>query len=294
MKTDYSDSDFKVKWKKLRSVNTENEFLISVYPGKRFNGKLKMRDANKVAIIKNKDTLSIADLIDIVSLREVKTSFLNKLNGELGVGLNLTKAEEMKEFSLRSRLGYQAERWKLTASYDEIRSTRKNSKMVKRMDAALDYQYYLRNNWFTITQLSFFSNNEQKIDLRVLGLGGIGKMLVQNDKWYWTVFVGATYNNENYSSKVREKARNSSEGLVGTEISLFDVTDFSLLSRAVAYPSLTSSNRWRLDYDMDVKYNLPLDFFIKLGFSFNYDNKPVDQASSTDYIFQTTIGWDFN
>jgi hypothetical protein len=55
---------------------------------------------------------------------------------------------------------------------------------------------------------------------------------------------------------------------------------------------MTESGRWRIDYSFDTKYDLPLDFYIKVGFTLNYDNQPVAGASKTDYVFQTTFGWE--
>ncbi|RRO24499.1 DUF481 domain-containing protein [Flavobacteriaceae bacterium 14752] len=64
-----------------------------------------------------------------------------------------------------------------------------------------------------------------------------------------------------------------------------------MLSRAVVYPSLTESGRWRTDFNLDVNYDLPLDFFINFGLSLNYDSQPAQGGDETDYIFQTTVGW---
>ena len=74
---------------------------------------------------------------------------------------------------------------------------------------------------------------------------------------------------------------------------MYDVGDLSLLSRAAAYPSFTEAGRWRAEMSFDAKYDLPLDFYIRLGFNLNYDNRPVEGASETDYVFQSGIGWEW-
>ena len=38
-------------------------------------------------------------------------------------------------------------------------------------------------------------------------------------------------------------------------------------------------------------YDLPVDFYIKVGFTLNYDNQPADDASEVDCLFQAGIGW---
>jgi len=50
---------------------------------------------------------------------------------------------------------------------------------------------------------------------------------------------------------------------------------------------------WRSDAKLDLKYDLPLDFYIKLGLSFNYDNRPADDTREIDYLFQTGTGWEW-
>jgi hypothetical protein len=60
------------------------------------------------------------------------------------------------------------------------------------------------------------------------------------------------------------------------------------------YPSLTESGRVRADFVFDAKYDLPRDFYIQLGLTVNYDNKPVEGAEDRDYVFQTTFGWKWN
>lgn len=84
------------------------------------------------------------------------------------------------------------------------------------------------------------------------------------------------------------------EAFVGLELNLFDFEDISLLSKVTAYPSLTESNRIRTDFSTDFKYDLPLDFFLKLGITYNFDSKPVEGASKDDYIIQTTFGWELD
>jgi hypothetical protein len=74
---------------------------------------------------------------------------------------------------------------------------------------------------------------------------------------------------------------------------MFDVGDLNLLTNATVYPGITESGRWRVDYKIDVKYDLPLDFYVKLSFSANYDNQPVEGASKTDYVFVTGFGWEW-
>ena len=97
-------------------------------------------------------------------------------------------------------------------------------------------------------------------------------------------------NNEKFSTD--DEDRQSLEAFFGTELNLFDIGDLSILTNGYAYPSLTESGRWCADFGLDLKYDLPLDFYLKLGLNYNFDNRPVEGASETDYVFQLSFGWE--
>lgn len=68
--------------------------------------------------------------------------------------------------------------------------------------------------------------------------------------------------------------------------------NISIITKLTTYLSITESKRVRADFNTDVKYELPLDFFIKIGFTNNFDNRPISGAVNNDFIFQTVFGWE--
>jgi hypothetical protein len=65
------------------------------------------------------------------------------------------------------------------------------------------------------------------------------------------------------------------------------------LTSLTAYPSLTESGRWRLDFKIETRYEMWFDddFYIKFSYSMNYDNQPPEGATDLDYVLQTGFGW---
>ena len=108
---------------------------------------------------------------------------------------------------------------------------------------------------------------------------------------YWGTKVGFNRNIEKYSTENDD--RKSWKAYLVTEVNLFDMGDLNLNFLFVAYPGLTEIGRWRTDSKIDVKYDLPLDFYINLGISFNYDNQPAEGAGTFDYVFSTGFGWEW-
>jgi hypothetical protein len=119
---------------------------------------------------------------------------------------------------------------------------------------------------------SALSNTEQKLDIRTNAQLGMGNYIYNTNKAYWGIKIGANNNYEKFSNET--ESRNSWEGYLGTEVNLFDMGDIDLLLVFMGYTGLSDLSRYRSDMNFDLKYDLPFDLFVRLGISFNYDNKP--------------------
>ncbi|MFD0931253.1 DUF481 domain-containing protein [Psychroflexus salinarum] len=290
-KTDYSDSDFKIKWKELVQLKTKTGYLITLSSGEHFSGQLMSTLDGEVAIVSQTDTLATTTLKDIVFLKQIDYSFWGNLEASLSLGYNFAKANNLSQYSVRSNLGYRTKGWSASTSYNHIVSTQSDVFTTQRLDANLVYKHYFKRKWFGLGEVNWLSNTAQNIDLRTLSKLGFGRYLIRTNSLYWGLQTGVSFNQENFSSESLSNSRSSSEAFLGTEANLYDIGDLNLLSRVVVYPSFTESGRWRTDFSVDIKYDLPLDFFINLGLSLNYDNQPANTPNKTDYIFQTTLGW---
>ena len=287
--TDYSDIDFKIEWDKIEEIYTNTYFVITLTDGSRFHGRIASKDSVNVNVIMG-DTLGSSPLENIVFLKSVDSSIWSNLSASVDLGYSLTKANNLRQFSVRSTFGYLSERWSADANYNNVYSSQDEVEDVRRVDAGLIYRYLLPKDYFLLAQLSWLSNTEQSLTLRTTSKLGAGKYLIHTNKTYWGVQTGVSFNNENFSSD--DDTRRSGEAFAGTELNMYDVGDLNLRTNIVVYPSLTESGRLRIDYTFDLKYDLPLDFYINLGLTLNYDNQAVENSSDTDYVIQTTFGWE--
>jgi hypothetical protein len=289
IETDYSDSDFKIEWEGIKEIYSKTKFLITLSSGTRYNGPLKSSTTGSVIIDDYTTGEEEVNLNEIVFLKSVDDGFKSRLYANIDLGFSITKANNLRQVSMRSKIGYLAERWQADASYNNLYSTQDETDAIRRIDGGLSYKYYLPKDWYVPVDLTFLSNTEQLIDLRLNAKLGMGKYFIHTNNAYWGFAVGASYVNENFSSDASDK--NSMEGYFGSELNLYDIGDLSILTKAVAYPSITESGRWRADFVFDTKYDLPLDLYLKLGFTLNYDNQPVEGATDSDYVFSTGLGW---
>lgn len=290
IKTPYSSSDLKVKWKKVKTINSEESFLVTATDGRRHKMEgLDTKNPNNIFIKKDYD--GYIDMSDIVLIRPVKDGFVSRLNASISFGYNFTKASNLSQLSVGSTLGYTSDYYSIGATFNSVRSSQDKVEEIQRTLGELSFNYFLKRDNFLIIQSEFLSNSEQKLRLRMTNKLGYGKYFIHSNQMYLAGALGVAWNNERYEEGINED-RNSGEVYGAVEVNLFDFNDFSLVSGITAYPSLTEKDRVRTDFKIDLKYDLPLDLFIKLGFNYNYDNKPVEGASYADYVIRTTLGWE--
>lgn len=290
-KTKYSDSDFKIEWNGVAEIYTDTYFLITLTDGSRYNGTLKSIEAGKIVIITG-DGQEVETLHDdIVFLDDKDQGFWSQLYFSVDIGFDMTKANNLSTFTTRSTLGFISERWNIDSHFNTLYSSQDAVEDIKRTDGGIGYKFFLPRDWYPLISFDFLSNTEQKLDLRTSWKVGMGKYVLHTNSAYWGFSLGANNNNENFSDETPD--RNSWEGFLGTELNLFNIGDLNLSTKLIAYPSFTESGRMRTDFNFDVKYEMPFDddFYIKIGTTVNYDNRPIEGASEMDYVFHTGVGW---
>jgi hypothetical protein len=292
METDYSDSDFKIQWTKVIKVNSKGEFIVFLKSGERLitTIRTKASDSLTVVLFKNGDEVNIP-IGDIVYIKAVDEGFFARLSASIDLGFSMTKANNLKQLSSRSSLGYLADNWSADVSLDAVRSSQDSVESTSRTDATGTFIYFLWKDWFVYGSVNFLQNDEQKLKLRSTPKVGVGNYIVKTNQMYWSLFIGASWNNENYTDPTIPNRRDA-EANIGSEVKLFDIGDFGFVTSLAVYKSIAEGERIRADYKLDLKYDLPLGFYIGLGYTLNYDNQPVEDASESDYVFQTSLGWE--
>ena len=288
--TEFGDENFKIKWLEIKHIYTSSKFLVSV-KHRIYEGQLQSVTDDKIKVFDTDTTHIVCSLEDIVYLKQFKDKFSNRFSAEFEVGFNLTKAQDVRQFSFRSAIGYKTSKSAFSASYNILRASQTNTEPIRRTDGLLTYSRILFKTWYGIATIYFLSNTEQKIDLRANTQLGIGNYLFATNRAYWGIKAGINNNLERFSNT--ENNRNTWETFYGTELNLYDIEDFNLFFVFMGYHGMTEKGRFRADTNVDLKYDLPWDFFIRLGFSLNYDNQPALNASDTDYILRTGIGWEW-
>ena len=305
--TDYSDTDFKIKWAEIKRISSKSNFLITLEDGRRFNGKIRSLNDSIVEIdtylpevllkfSKRTEKLEKPQgnrieisRVQIVYLNVLDEGFWSRLSLNFDVGINFTKANDLRQYTFNAGLGYLADRWKANMTFNNLRSTQTDADPIKRTELTSNFNYFLPNDWFALYNINTLSNTQQLLNLRVSNIIGIGKYFVHSNKSYLGFQAGLNLNNEKFQGD--ENASQSGELMFGGQYNIYDIGDLDLLTSLAMYPSFTQKGRFRTDFKFDIRYEFKIDLYFKVGTTLNYDNQPASGASSTDYIFQTTVGW---
>ncbi len=289
VETDYSDSDFKIEWGGVAEIYGLNYFLISLSDGTRVTGSFASQADGKV-MLKGELTIYETEMDDIVYIKSVDQDFWSRVYASIDLSLSVAKANNLRQLNTRSNIGYIADLWSVSGSYSQLFSERDDVEATRRTDGSASFSYFLPKDWYIPANISFLSNTEQKLDLRINARLGFGKYVIHTNQSYWGFSLGASYNDEKYATEAEQ--RKSWEGFLSSELNLYDIGDLNLLVSATVYQGLTETERFRSDVKFDAKYDLPLDFYIRAGFTVNYDNKPAEGASETDYVLESGFGWE--
>ncbi|MGB0805063.1 MAG: DUF481 domain-containing protein [Salibacteraceae bacterium] len=288
--TDYSDSDFKIEWDGVEKLSTSTNFLITLSNGERLTGSITEGDSTGLTILTEKDKRKVEN-DHIVYLKSVEEGFWSQVYANVDLGFSFTKAKNLRQITGSAGMGYLGESWSWDARVNTLTSSQDSVSTTNRTDGIVSANLFLPRDLFLVGALDFLSNTEQLLDLRTNTRAGLGYYVVHKNTWYWNFAGGVAYVNEAYSSD--QTSKESMEGFIGTELNLFDLGDFSFFTKVTAYPGITEQGRFRTDFKMDLKYDLPLDFYIKSGLTVNYDNQPAEGATEADYVFNTGLGWEW-
>lgn len=289
--TKYSENDFEIEWDKINEIYTDNYFYVTLTKGKHYYGWLRSSDS-LVSIISRDSAITNTQLDKIVHIISINKGFKNRFNAEVDIGFGIAKSYNLRQLTASAGLGYKSENWLITAFGNVLNSVQDSTDPIQRADANMIFKLIIYNDWYLIPSASFLSSTEQQLNSRWNISLGIGNYIIRSNVAYWGLTAGFNRNIEDYYDE--NSNRYSWEGYLGTELSLFDIGDLKLFVGAVAYPGLSEPGRWRFDGELNLKYELPLDFYVKIEFMMNYDNRPAEGASDIDYFATFGFGWEWD
>lgn len=280
-----------LEFDKVATMGSPEDWDIELTGQRRvFGSILPGTESGTVRIVTVSDTLDV-EISDIVSMTNVNKTLWSRFDGYLELGFNYAKANNATNLNFATRIDYRAPKWLFGVGLDSRFQDQDDAESFKRNQANLYGNYLLPRTWYVGAFTQLEQNQQLDLDLRFL-LGAIGgRDFLQSNRVEWNWLVGVLSNTEEYAGL---ESTNSAEALVGTRFSWFTFGDFEndLTSTLYVYPSLTESDRVRVDFDISYRQDLFGDLYLRFSFYDQYDSQPPPGANDNDYGTSIAVGWD--
>lgn len=285
--TDYSDSDFQIKWEKVVRVESPRKFLVESFAGERLSGSLAPEAGASAKVGDQK-----LDLPEMSLLRPFETAIWSRFDWGFDLGYSMTKANGVRQLTIGSNLAYNGERSLATLSANAFFNRQANAPRTRRWEVSPEYRYLFSRAWFAAATADLFSSEEQRLDLRSTIGGGIGRYFARSSTQHLALFGGAAWTSEKYSDE-NVPDRDSGELFIGVEYRTERLRIADLITRAVVLPSITLPGRYRVNFKVDLDFKLPGDWYMKSGYYNNFDSRPPTSLSRNDFGWKNSFGYEF-
>lgn len=290
LSTDYSDSDFLIKWEKVAHIESSRTYVMETFQSVRSTGTLAPTPAGAGSATIDGERVSLPDL---ASIQPVERSFWSRFDAGFSLGFSGTRANSAKQFTAGGNFSYQDDLRLITAAANLFSSRQANAPRTQRWDVHAEHRRFLGKRLYATGSGSFLGSLEQGLDLRSTLGGGVGAYLRRSTSEYFALGGGVAWTNERYGNPALPIG-NSAEAFAGFDFRTERLRAFDLFTQIVALPSLTVTGRYRLNYRTDLDFNLPGDWFFRTGLYGNFDSKPpAGGLSRNDYGWTNSFGLKF-
>ena len=295
IKPDYTSSTIVLDWNKVDHVESSQLFFVFDPNGTQLTGTLGGEPGSRSLEVETTSPVTIP-FDTVVEIEPLGKTFLRQLRGSIDVGTSFALSNQQKNLNLQGSVTYQTE--KHTVSVDansQFTSQQETSDTNETTGKVAYFREMKRSNWYGVGNANFLSSSAQKVDLRTtLGLG-VAKRLIFTNKTNLIAQGGFGYTIENDAEGTTSNVRSSSlDGAFAVNYSTFRFDSTTLDTSLWVFPSITTPGRVRMTLNQDVYYKFAGDFYVKLSFYDNFDNKPVVGAPENNVGGATTIGWSFH
>jgi hypothetical protein len=179
IETDYSKSDFTIEWSGIKEIYLRSMFLITLTDGRRINGTFQSVDSGgKINITDAQGKKVETKLDDIVYLKGLKSDFWSRVHASIDMGLSISKANDLKQYNIRSAVGYLADKWLVDIYYNDTRSSQDSiaEHQTNRVRGFVYFTFFQKTG-MRLRVSPTLSNTEQALKLRFTSKVGVGNYI---------------------------------------------------------------------------------------------------------------------
>jgi len=283
-----------VKWSHVTGAESIYKFDVETEDGTAYFGSLATTEEPGWLVVTSEsanDTLAVGT---VVLISPIKRSVWRRIDGYLNLGLSFTKSNEVFQFTFGWLASYRTPVDALTFSADLIFNRTEDVTTTQRQDYVLSYQRSLVKKTFGELVVAPQQNVAMGVQLRTVLATAFGINPIQSNHDVLSLAVGIDWNRERSTGP--EPERETWEALARASYSFFrhDFPVTNISTSLTAFPSLTISERIRLEFDTTLTRELVNDLNTSLRIYGSHDEDPPARgAAKTDYGIIFSLGWSY-
>lgn len=149
------------------------------------------------------------------------------------------------------------------------------------------------DNWFYTSIGSFLQSSQQGISLQTSLGGGIGRYLKNTNRTSVSLIGGFAWQDTQYEPSLNLDQK-AVAGLIAGNVQLSVFKKTTLTLNATLFPVLNQPGRVRFNTDSTYSIQIIKNLWWRFSFYENWDNKPPDKLSSSDFGTSSGISYSFN
>ena len=297
-KSDYMKDSVYLDWKRVKSLESNDTFIVSLTSGKRVTGLIgkdgtSAEDSKDFKIVAEGSAVEVT-AAEVIAIGQREASFWNQLTGSIDYGFGFASGNKQTNSSLGADVAFRATKNSVQLATTSQFGSQTNAKNTNRFTFDSQYARLLTQKWLAAGLFSLLRSNQQDLTLRSTYGGGFGRKLVQTDRTSLTVLGGAAFSHESYIPQPgTEPIHNNAESLLGVTFSTFRFKTLNLRSQTLLFPSLSDPGRLRVSSQSGLRIELIRNFNWNFDLYENYDSRPPTSAPKNDLGITTSVGWTF-
>jgi putative salt-induced outer membrane protein YdiY len=283
-----------IEWDVIHSISTNKTYRIELNSGAKMLGAIRPAEESEILTIRMSSGQQEIEFSDVVSMIRVKRekSFWDRIDGSVQLGMNYASGSEIGQANVGLNASFLEQNYEVHTDFGATVTTGSSKIDTRRFDWTTSYARTMQNRWFWVVTSGLNSNDELGIELRALGGGGFGRVLMKDNSKKWTLVAGLAASRE---SRAGEFGQSQIEGMLMSNYSLFyfSPTKSDLSLDLALFPGITESGRLRGNFDIKMRWEIIQDFTWNLTYYLTWDNRPPDGAATEDMGITTSLGYTF-
>ena len=283
-----------IEWDKVARLISRYRFLVKLNSGALVYGQLPDSDEDNIlnVVFEYEAEGARIPLHQVVSIESIRYDIWDRVDLSVSAGFNWTKASETSHADVAASANYKGRIYRYGIGGDATLTTERDNTTTRRQNLELYAGRLLNGRLQTNLNSGLQRNDQLGLALRASAGMDLGYLLIMSRHLELSTHAGLAGTREWATRDAPHE--DAAEAVLTVNFTFFqyDSPKTNLSAKAEIYPSLTVSDRVRLEFDTSLRHEVVSDLFVELKYYESRDNHPPAGAAATEdrgVVF--SLGW---